>query len=525
MRILPAFLILLPAMAMAEIWPWDQPLPNGMGVRVNDAGLARFEPMMEDMITVEIVREAIMVANPIFDEGDSFASARVDVTDLTFAQPVEITLDSTSGSLSFLANLHDLVIDVDAEGTAVWIPWSSDGQIWADRTEMTASVQVTVTEPDHLLDVQIVNTNVDVHGFGFDIDGFPDFLEDLFIEDIQTMLEETIEEQVPAQVEPAMEDLLNSLFQEYDLELLGLVIHVSAYPQDVLFNSSGLSIWLDSDVYGDERSDCVPTLSGSEYTATTRPIYWSNIPGTQIPFEFGVALGENLLNRILFTAFDTGFLCLSLDSATLEELGVPIPMTSALFEAAVPRIADYCQSAPAILEIRPQQPLTARLLPPEDEFTATLAVQDLDMDVYFLLWERWVRFFTLRVDVTEATLDVEVDQEGLLALTLGDVVLTNQVVFDELMELTPEEETNLETVLPFVMEIILPLLADSLGGIEIPAIEGFELQVDALRNHGSQQSYLGAFGSLIPAPPEGQLHPGSVPELERAPAAPLGASR
>jgi hypothetical protein len=195
-----------------------------------------------------------------------------------------------------------------------------------------------------------------------------------------------------------------------------------------------------------------------------------------------VGLSETLLDLIGHHAVSSGALCLSLGTELVPELnlgavGLIIP---SLAELGSERGDD-----PLLLALRPTQPLDFTIgAGSESDPHLTMHVRGLDIDFYAYLFERFVRGFTLRVDLDVGlNLGYTVDAAGRGAL---EPLLVN---FDpsavELnvhnAEFVRESAAEIEGALPAVLTLALPLLTSGIGPITLPEIAGFTLSDIALR--------------------------------------------
>lgn len=252
---------------------------------------------------------------------------------------------------------------------------------------------------------------------------------------------------------------------------------------------------------------CVPAVAAPAVPAIaqTPTLVAGTQPHTGEPFDLGIGVHRAFLDRALWAAHQSGALCLDLGAAR-----VPLLNTGALSILA-PSMIDLVHGvdAPLFLSIRPQLPPTLALgegtFTPTgelDEPLLTLQMQELEIDFWALIDQRYVRLLTLRASLA-AEVGLTINERGNIQLVLGDLAdaLTDlRVTHSELLQETPDE---LVARFPAVLSVALPMLGDNLGdgeGIEVPAFAGMTLEMtdDSLTSFDGG-AFLGVFGDLVPA--------------------------
>lgn len=229
------------------------------------------------------------------------------------------------------------------------------------------------------------------------------------------------------------------------------------------------------------HDDCVPTVSApslapiseaAELTGNTRP--------DGQPFHMGVSLHKQLLDRLGWTAFDSGALCMNLgtDSISLlnsATIGLLAPSVSALMHGDTNQV---------YLALRPQKPPVFTVgAGTFDESGAildpilTVEFPALEIDFYARVDERFVRIFTLRTDLS-LPVGLDGDDSGSLIPILGDLngAFRNVKVVNS--ELLVETAAEIEVKFPQILGSLAPVLADALPPIALPSFFGLALGVD-----------------------------------------------
>ncbi len=239
------------------------------------------------------------------------------------------------------------------------------------------------------------------------------------------------------------------------------------------------------------------------------------VPGSADPFMLGLGISDVFLDRALYKAYLAGALCLSLDSGTTEMLSAGTlsllmgSLTTLTHDRNSPvRIALRPQGVPDLVVGRGTFTVDAQGNKIIDDPLLTIALPSVALDFYVRLDDRWARVVTLTQDLRLLLgMDFLPDNRVLpvfdaSSIEIGEVVASN-------FELLAEEPDALEQLLPTLLGLALPMLTESLGVIDLPEIEGFLLEILAVRGElpkldgtaGFEHLALYADLSLASAPP------------------------
>src|SRR5699024_9429019 len=115
-------------------------------------------------------------------------------------------------------------------------------------------------------------------------------------------------------------------------------------------------------------------------------------------FHLGAGISMSGLNRVLWSAYSSGLLCLSISG---EADGLEMLSTSlvSLFVQSLGNLT-YGEDQPLMIQLRPQYP-------PEVDFKEDqgqgaeldVIIPELHLDFYTIVDQRYMRIFTLQVDV------------------------------------------------------------------------------------------------------------------------------
>ena len=258
--------------------------------------------------------------NPIYENYPIVGSwLAADLVGLAFST-AELEIVPTGGALELSIRLPDLDIDIDAYGEAAWIDYSLDVDMTADAAVITAEVMIEAV--DGGLEVQMVDPEISLEGFAYDLSILPSFIEDyFFVETIQGTVEDLLVEQANEMVPAMIDEALAGLEFSYTLELLGSELTLAADFADVDITGDGVGLDMDVNV-------TVPgtgTLSYAGYLAAPT----GTKPEHDLADPLSLVVSDDLLNRTLFEMWRGGATELtlstedgSLDPTTLE--GLPL---------------------------------------------------------------------------------------------------------------------------------------------------------------------------------------------------------
>ncbi len=226
----------------------------------------------------------------------------------------------------------------------------------------------------------------------------------------------------------------------------------------------------------------------------TEKVYWTTTqlgriePTTMADtaYHAGIGIREEFLDQAGYTVHNSGLLCLALDSS-LPDFGSYISLSNfALLLPSIKKLT-HNENVPTILKLEPSSPIDFAILEPDeytgedalfgDGVTADIAlkvlIDDLKMNIYGLVEERYVRTFTLVVDV-EVLAGINADDNMIeILFGLNNVTLSNfRVTYSILGENPDDVAANVESLISGVLGQI-PL--DPIEPIEIP---GFDINGD-----------------------------------------------
>jgi len=244
------------------------------------------------------------------------------------------------------------------------------------------------------------------------------------------------------------------------------------------------------------------------YKDPTGPVY------NQVA-DLAIGTGETFLNLLGFHLLNSGALCLEVGTQEVDMLTVGLfsIMVNSLGELVDPLVGD----APMRLVIRPQTPLVFDVRNNMDENNPQpllkMFLDDFQIDMYAFSEERYVRAFTMAVDM-ELGLNLmsTVDpNDGTLYIKpiLDNVDAANLVVRIHDSELIGDSPEELELLFPNVLSMLMPMITGMLPDIAMPELMGVKMEYLEFRSNDAQDMMLILANLSLPSP----VPPAPLPTL------------
>ena len=225
----------------------------------------------------------------------------------------------------------------------------------------------------------------------------------------------------------------------------------------------------------------------------------SGTPETSSDLLIGVA--QPFLDLGGFHAINSGAVCLAVGTSFIEllnvgALGIIVPSLALLTDSA---------QAPMLIVLRPRQPVTFGIgTGTTDDPSLKLLIPEMEADLYAFLDERYVRAFTLGLDM-KAGLNLAIvpgaDGQPALLPTLLGIDPANVIVTVYNTDLITESAADLEQVLPNLLVPISSALGGALQPFALPTVGGWGLSELTLgKLTGPTCDFLPITGSLAAAP-------------------------
>lgn len=251
-------------------------------------------------------------------------------------------------------------------------------------------------------------------------------------------------------------------------------------------------------------SPCVAPLTPTPLTPLVLPDFDGEAPA---PYHVGLSLSGQWLSRVLLHAQQSGALCLEIGN---DAVGVLESATVGAFLPSLNKLT-HGQNVPLRVVLRPVKPPTATVgagtVDPVTGKPANPLVRvdwaDVELDLYALLEERYVRLFTLSLDLS---LPFGLTITGCSQVTpvLGDLNAAVTDVQALNSEILPEDLAALRALVPSLISFIEPQLSGQLAALNIPAFGGWQVKLLATRGLTggptlTSYQHVGMFAELQPA--------------------------
>lgn len=436
----------------------EERVEDALQLRLNQAGLDRLERVIAGAVTPEVLNGALGGMNPIYEYvvdvwGWEAGALYVDLVSVDFTG-VDVQIVPGGGNLELTLTLENLDVALDAYGSALGINLNAGLGMGAEEAVISATITGGATE-DGKLAIELLETDVEMSGFWYDISLIPSILTDyILVDTIRGTVEDMLKEQITTMVPPLVEETLAGLAPTVTTSLLDREVTLSYGFREVEIDDEGLAISLDLgvDITGD-LTKSAPGYLKAPYA----------VPNISRHAEVAGAISDDLMNRVLFEAWRVGMLdmTLSTDDGSLESyMLAPLHATAGSIQ-------------------------TRADLPP--------VLIGVDGKIQAQLGEMWVRIETDDSDLgsyLEIALTVKVDvglrvDAGKLVVDLGEPDI-EMIVRDSDWGASDEATTRLvEESLP--IDLILALLGNL--SFDLPTLYGITIdEGEAERDPGNSHT-------------------------------------
>jgi MYXO-CTERM domain-containing protein len=261
-----------------------------------------------------------------------------------------------------------------------------------------------------------------------------------------------------------------------------------------------------------EPNLCVPPMAPPKFGSppanlpiTTRTTFALNPAGQfdgnpEPAADLAMGMSETMLDLAGHHLVTSGGMCLGVGTTTINQLNVG---TISLLVPSLGELTSDTGHDPLLLVTRPQKPLDFTI----GDNTASspalnIGIQNLEVDFYAFLYERYVRAFTLDLTMNVG-INLEFEQMpgqpakikpslvGISSQTVEVKVLNSQFV--------AESAQHLEMVLPSVFDLITPLLGN-IPAIDVPSFAGLSLNNLSIQHvTTTQDDFLALYATLGPS--------------------------
>lgn len=235
-----------------------------------------------------------------------------------------------------------------------------------------------------------------------------------------------------------------------------------------------------------EPAYCVPPIPAPNFAAppaslpassrgtfTLRPA--SEFLGMPEPGDdLAIGLSETTLDLAGHHLVTSGGMCLGVGTALISQLKL------GTIGLLVPSLGELgTGDEPLLLVTRPQKALDFKVgTGTETDPSISIAIKGFEVDFYAFIYERYVRAFTMSLDMNVGV-NLEFMQQPGMPATVKPILVgltADQIHISVLNnEFVKETQAELETVLPTIFNLALPLITGGLDPIEVPSFANFTL--------------------------------------------------
>ena len=530
--------------------PIDQTVEGGGQIRVTPAGFTKISNLIESVVSDALEGGTCVPSGEIGNAGGILGTGAYYCynNDGTCAPgcDVGVSIDSftltPAGDQLNLATQFDVAATVPLDYQIIGIGGSCDMTVAADNLTIDADIDLDIDAASGELGVHLGNINDITLNLDFGNCGLVSGLLDL-IGDVLDFLEDFLGGFIDGLIAPVIDNLLQTMLPDplglegtYDVGAMLAGVSPSTEAKlemrmvpggYVNLNNGGMSLGLITGINADEDPTtrtgdldnepayCVPPFEAPDFAADPHNLPVQPLRGTfMLPpanefngspnptTDVAIGISETTLDLFGHHGVSSGALCMGIGTTTVAQLNLG---TVGLL---VPSLLDYASdqgSDPLLLVTRPQRPLDMVVGEGTDASPSlTIHIEDLEVDFYAFLYERYTRAFTMSLTL-DVGINFEIEQLPGQAATLTPVLvgissdnIALEVINSEFVKETPE---TLEAVLPTIFDLVLPLLANGLPAIALPEFAGFRMSDLSIQHVTTDEDdFLAIYASLEESP-------------------------
>ncbi len=522
--------------------PVDQTIEGGGQIRVTQAGFQKLTSIVPGFLNQQLSGFCLppgSLLSPSFtgadycgdNQGGSCGTAR----GCAFAfntDYLNLTVNSPADELNVAIQL-DAIGSVPLDGAVVFIPFSCSLGVNANNIQVDLDIGFDIDATTGELNIHLEDiNNTDFSNVSFtgcsivsDIANALVGLLDSFVGDLLIDL-----------LTPTIDDLIQGFVPD-PLGIAGIIdsgslvggvspgteatMEVRMVPGGYVdLRGGGMSLGLITGMNADEDpatrsaaldsepSYCVPPIPAPNFAsppaslpATARGTFAlqpaNEFLGAPEPADdLAIGLSETTLDLAGHHFVTSGTMCLGIGTSLIPQLNLG---TFGLLVASLGELGN--SGDPVLLVTRPQRALDFSIGEGTTESPSlTIHIQDFEADLYAFIYERYVRAFTLKLDMDIGVNLVFDQQPGMPATVTPELVGldSNNIQVSVLnAEFVRESTADLEAVLPTIFDLAVGLLGGALGEIEVPEFAGFTLN-NMRTQHviTSEDDFLAIYASL-----------------------------
>ncbi len=485
-----ACLLLTPAAASANEIPSGSEIAEGIAVHMTPKGIDFLEAQIPAIVpaSMPVPEMSGTLFSCFLDTADYRVKNVVVYIDITNVQitPIEgaLTLHleanvaatgriETNGclfnngcnvSIASSPMVADTIIDM------AMVPDPQTNRPMVDATVQQFAVAMALADPDFS---------------GCTLAGFFDFLVGLFSGSIEDAVIGALQGQIAPILEPTIEDAFNSMNLAGSLDLGGTPVDYDFYPTALEIHPGTIGIVMGGGFSTDQVAACADPARGSWYTAGALPIYTDLSPVSSQAYDAALSVADDVLNQLVFSAWRGGLLC-----RDVADMGGE-PLTTELLSLIGGSLSKI---------VTPNGPMIIRITAPDPPLVtlgggnlANLSLSNLQIDIMADVEQRLARVMRLQLSPT-AGLNIELTGGQILTSLNFDPANVEATI--EYNELAPDANEAVMSLLPTLVEQLLPSLTDAIPPIDVSNLGGITIDMAEITPDGPQQDFLSAYTAL-----------------------------
>jgi len=506
--VLTALLVLPTVMANAQssVIEMEGNVPNGLVMRIPNTGFDFATDLAETLINAIDLNAFILAMNPVYpEECLTIASIGVNITqshigDISFgigttpipgmgSHPNDLYVEMVIAKEVGFNNLFEF--NAFGDIACFWPSYSVTASVDATQIELGMAVAIDYS-PSTGLEVTVDEIIVNLVDFAFDINNFPDTIEDWIAGELENIFEDIAADLGMELIQDLIEDELGNINLSGDTPFSGYNLHYELDPA-LFTDSTGATFNSDMQLFlsGTTVDPCVdPGVPvGSRFTDNDIGVFHDVTPGGN-PFQLGVAFSDDIFNQLLFSIYAKGMLCWGPESISKDKKMTGHDFVN-LFRGKIPdKEMDKIKDAQWLFAIYPVNPPTIEVGLGSNDLS--LVIEDMRFDWLLFREGRFVELLNASFDI-DIGLDIEMDVNSNLIITFNQPTIIPNI-HDSSFNVLPMSviQPLLDTLIGFVQIMLENLIPP----IPVPGFAGFSLIIEEVAPMGIFEDYLGIFISV-----------------------------
>ncbi len=283
----------------------EDEVADAIHLRVNEGGLRKIGELAAEGLQPATLNSVLTAANPVYSDTYAWDTVTIaaDVESVSF-DAAQFDFTPRDGALALEVEIPNLYVDIYAYGDALGFGFDSDVAMWASSAVLRADVYAEAKRGR--IAVEIGEVTVELLDFGYDTTLLPGSVEDyLLVDTIRATLEEMLVAKIQEMVPPLLDETLSGLDPSYSTELMGLTVEMAFSFAELEIDDDGIALIMDMEINVPPSGiHSAPGYLGAKL----------GTPDVDTHADLGGAVSDNLINRMLYEAWQGGLLDMTLST-------------------------------------------------------------------------------------------------------------------------------------------------------------------------------------------------------------------